>query len=101
MNDGYPEEQELKTIKNWEYYTDFSGLMEYIKNLWKYPQYWKETQTDNQIKYKISTGGWSGNEDLIAAMISNRIFWAVCWLSSHRGGHYEFQVKQHKEKDNG
>lgn len=98
MNDEYPEEDELKTIENWKH-TDFPGLMKYIKGLWKYPQYWNEIpyKDPNHTKYEISTGGWSGNEDIISAMMNNSMFWAVCWLSSRRGGHYEFQVK---DKDN-
>ena len=96
MSDGYPEEQELKKIKEWDY-KDFPGLMGFVKGLWSYPQYWNETHADNHTIYEISTGGWSGNEDLIAALMVNRMFWVVCWLSSRRGGCYEFEVK---DKDN-
>ena len=93
MNYEYPEEHELKMIEKWEY-TDFPGLMKYIEELWSYPQYWKETHIDpNYTKYEISTGGWSGNEDIVGAMMSNSMFWMNCWLISTRGGHYEFEVK--------
>jgi len=85
--DGYPEEYKLKKIAEWDYH-DFKGLMDYVYDLWKYPQYW----TNENGKISISTGGWSGNEDIIAALMQNKMFWACCWMSSKRGGHYEFKV---------
>lgn len=89
MEDGYPEEYELKKIEEWDYH-DFPGLVEYVYDLWTYKHYWTN---EGEGKYKISTGGWSGNESIIAALMENRMFWAVCWVSSKRGGHYEFEVK--------
>jgi len=90
MNDEYPEESELQKIKEWGY-NDFPGLMEYVKSLWKYADCgdWKE---EGRI-YIISTGGWSGNEDIIAALQENLMFWTCCAMSWKRGGHYEFEVK--------
>ena len=98
--DGYPEEHELKKIREWDY-RDCSGLMEYVQSLWR----WAERQisaVDTQdelsgkpvIRYSISTGGWSGNEDIIGAMFQNRMFWSLCWVQSRRGGHYIFEVKK-------
>lgn len=88
--DGYPEEYELKKITEWDY-KDFEGLMEYVADLWKYPQYWTNEESG---KISISTGGWSGNELIISALMQNRMFWACCWVSSRRGGHYEFKVRR-------
>lgn len=88
-SDGYPEEHELEKIWEWPY-TDPRGLMEYVEELWTYPDYWKQ----DGDKYTISTGGWSGNEDLIEAMEENIMFWLACWESSRRGGHFEFTVKE-------
>ena len=91
---GYPDNQDLKTIQEW-YCGDLAGLMDYVKERWKYPENWEELEltTENKIIYKISTGGWSGNEDLIEALRQNYMFWVHCWVSSRRGGHYEFEVK--------
>jgi hypothetical protein len=85
--DPYPTEEELKTVKEWPY-TDIPGLFEYIHGLWMY-DYWK--QRGNIIS--ISTGGWSGNEDLIHALQDNFMVWSLAWVSSRRGGHYVFEVR--------
>ena len=89
MNE-YPTEEELKKIAKWPA-SDFKGLMTYVLNLWEYADcgYW--TKVGN--KYSISTGGWSGNEEIIGAMRENIMFWATCWYQSRRGGHYIFHVR--------
>jgi len=45
----------------------------------------------------VSTGGWSGNEELIGAMRMNFILWSQWWWSSRRGGHYVFARKDPDE----
>lgn len=92
--DGYPDNRELKKIRNWPY-ADFQGLMEYVFDRWKYADcgYWKK----GRKYYRISTGGWSGNESLISALMQNRMFWSCCWVSSKRGGHYVFEIRKIKD----
>jgi hypothetical protein len=85
--DGYPEESELKQIAEWPY-TDIQGLLEFVRPRWSYPDRW---WTEGDVLH-LSTGGWSGNEDLIDAMQQNRVFWSACWLSSKRGGHFQFDL---------
>ena len=93
----YPQKHELKKIEQWDY-KDFEGLMEYVEELWSYPQYWKQTKNSfGHNEYHISTGGWSGNEDLITALQGNAMFWACCWESSKRGGHYVFEIRKAKD----
>ena len=41
----------------------------------------------------MSTGGWSGNADLIRALQENFYFWQTAWRCSERGGHYEFEFQ--------
>ncbi len=86
----YPTQKQLKTIRNWEIHdtkTDFPLLMEYVKELWAFGA-WGWSQ-EGEI-YRISTGGWSGNEDLIDALKKNVLFWMMFWQSTVRGGHYVF-----------
>lgn len=95
MKDGYPEKHELKKIEKWDY-NDFEGLMEYVKELlWQYADcgYWKK----GRKYYRISTGGWSGNEEIIGALQANLMFWSMCWVSSRRGGHYMFEIRKAKD----
>ena len=40
---------------------------------------------------RIATGGWSGMEDLMSAVMSN-IALVYYWQSTHRGGLYVFQM---------
>lgn len=90
-DDGYPEESELTQISEWSW-RDVAGLLAFVKERWTYPNFW--TQADDLLR--ISTGGWSGNESLIVALKSNTGFWKLCWMSSHRGGHYEFDLSRGK-----
>jgi len=95
--DRYPEESELKEIAEWDYH-DFAGLMKYVEDLWKYDGEYFQVIPGKKTLYKISTGGWSGNEDIIGALMNNAMFWAMCWKSSEYGGHYQFEVKQLDEE---
>ena len=96
---GYPTEEAIELIKNWDA-NDPIGLMEFVKQCWWMPEWgWHEKKEKDDvfdrevIAYLVSTGGWSGNEELIGAMRSNHIFWMMCWYSSRRGGHFVFEVK--------
>jgi hypothetical protein len=90
-DDGYPEESELKRIAEWPY-TDIAGMLAFVQPRWSYPDRW---WTEGDVLH-LSTGGWSGNEDLVGAMMENRMFMALCWISSRRGGHYEFDLSRVK-----
>lgn len=87
--DGYPTEDELATVREWPYTSGFTGLMEYLQDRWLYPDYFT---TVGGGKYSVSTGGWSGHEELIGAMQANLMFWSLCWEESRRGGHYKFEI---------
>ncbi len=92
-DDGYPTEEELAKIRAWPW-QDSAGLMSFIKSIWYLADWgWREEpgEKKGKIHYAISTAGWSGNEDLIAAMMENQMFWTFNWVSSRRGGHYEFE----------
>ena len=88
-SNGYPDEAELKQIREWPW-QDFDGLMEFVKDLWRYPERFKRTGND----YYLSTGGWSGNESLIEALQLNLMFWGCCWEKSERGGHFYFTIRE-------
>jgi hypothetical protein len=88
--EGYPSDVELQRIKTWDP-GDLIGLFAYIERRWAHKQ-WRWHALDNL--FSISTGGWSGNEDLIFALQDNRAAWAITWRQSRRGGHFEFEIPQ-------
>ena len=49
------------------------------------------TPTGPVHELRIATGGWSGMEDFLSAVMSN-VALAYYWQSTHRGGLYVFQV---------
>lgn len=90
-DDGYPTEALLSKVRLWPWQQGFAPLLDLVKANWN----WGEQMfTNDGNRYAVSTGGWSGNEDLIEALQNNTMFWALCWVSSRRGGHYEFEVKE-------
>jgi hypothetical protein len=103
--DGYPTKAELRRIRHWqclpaEGVFDFEGLLHYVATIWWHPDLWTIRKRRERAggrgklirRYSVSTGGWSGNEEIINALQDNRSFWWICWTESRRGGHYEFQV---------
>lgn len=91
----YPTEAELKQVSDWPM-EDIDGFFRFVRSIWWMPDWgWHEaslTEDDRPIRrYEISTGGWSGNEDIIDAMSDNFI-WHIVWVQSRRGGHYIFDV---------
>ena len=106
--DGYPDEQELKYIEDFDILTQNPmDLVKYIKELWNYRddcvtieklphEYRKE-----EFYYKVSlvTWGWSGNEDLIKALQRNKYFFTMYHSEWHRGGLWVFELPDYKQED--
>lgn len=103
---GYPTEIEDQRIRHWfdetkVSYDSFVGLMAYTRERWKYPDYWTElVDRDGNVFYQISTGGWSGNEQLWAALESTIAYW-IMFVSHRRGGHYVLELKSSLKERNG
>ena len=84
--DGYPTEETLERVRTWEP-KDFQGLAEFLVSIWHYPEY--ITLAGSLLR--VSTGGWSGHEDIIGRLRENHAWWAFHWQSHKRGGHYVFK----------
>ena len=96
-SDGYPTKETLKTIRQWSDYTPDGQiqLLDFVRDAWSYPERVERmviSEENKTMQYNFSTGGWSGNEDIIDALNNNVMAWMLCWHSSSRGGHYVFQV---------
>lgn len=81
IHDGYPTDETLDAIKSWAY--PFDGFWNFVKSAWN-SNYGKIVENDRLVK--LITGGWSGNEDIVAALQDNTVFWLCCWQASVRGG---------------
>lgn len=93
--DGYPSDETLYKIENWDVSSTekIIDLFNFIKPIWHF-SCWQEFKdlNENLILYKLSTFGWSGNEDIIMSMNNNFKLWSLIWYSSKKGGHYKFKV---------
>jgi len=93
----YPTEEELKTIREWDMVgiaaLDMLRFLDYIKDLWWMPDWGFHLKGKRVLRLELHTGGWSGNEDIIEALQSNFMFWAMYWQQSRRGGHYKFRME--------
>ena len=89
----YPHEADLEKLAKTQHTFEVAPLrawFEFARSLWEYlPEYWPESEP-GAVFVKVSTGGWSGNEDIIAAMQKNYIFWGRIFFCMRRGGHYTF-----------
>ncbi|KKK56747.1 hypothetical protein LCGC14_3061440 [marine sediment metagenome] len=81
----YPTEAALERIEHWE--GDLRELMAFVHSIWWAADWgWNQEGDD----YYVSTGGWSGNEDIIGALRSNFLFWSLHHRSTRAGGHFMF-----------
>jgi len=103
---GYPTEEELQKIKDWDsddIIENPMGLINYIRELWYYPDRIEITDITKTITGRkkkqlyLSTGGWSGNESVIR-VLQGTCFWTFYWWESLRGGHYYFDFPISKKE---
>lgn len=86
--DGYPTKESLLEVARFDSIKDIDGYMDLISSLWSYPD--RFVLKGDELY--LSTGGWSGNEDVIQAMRQN-FFFFVAHTEWKRGGHYWFSLK--------
>ena len=100
--DGYPTEETLKRLAAFDpRKDDVIAFTEYLCQNWVngFPPEWDREQGT----LKLSTGGWSGCESVIAALRRGNEdgiawYWMLYWYSSRRGGHYEFRDIRNPKK---
>jgi hypothetical protein len=86
-DDGdYPSCEDIYKIIEWPD-NDVMGLIEFIQSIW----HWPDMASLDGDKFELHTGGWSGNEEIVDALMGT-MFWMMCWESSRRGGHYYFEI---------
>lgn len=93
MKNEYPLDEDLEKIRKWDL-NKIRELFEFIEEIWWTPERGFVRLKDDKIQ--LHTGGWSGNEDIIDALLSNYMVCALTWCASFRGGHYLFEIKEIK-----
>lgn len=88
----YPSDGEIVRIREWPL-GDPLGWLTFIRSIWWAADWgWTVETRAERVIHSVSTGGWSGNEEIIGAMRENRALWGRTWGSSRRGGgHYTFE----------
>jgi len=97
MND-YPDSKDIERILTWD--GTARELCEFVCALWSYPDrasflpqtqdMWGEPETGHHI-LSLSTGGWSGNEEIIDAL--NETWFAYMFKAKWiHGGHYWYEI---------
>jgi hypothetical protein len=97
-NEGYPTQECLKFIEEYKGATPIKDFLLTIEYLWWHSDmgFILHEKYRGKQKLELHTGGWSGNESIIEAILSNfhltHVFMKyVMWKT---GGHYYFIINQ-------
>jgi hypothetical protein len=89
MEDGYPIEAELDAIRKLDMAKNgLPEMVELIDEAWNHT--YGTSIWENGV-LMLATGGWSGNEEIVRALMDNFIFWSIYWRESKRGGAFWFE----------
>lgn len=95
---GYPTEEYLAWIDTFRpenVNTDFDALefIEVIREGWYFADWGFHLRRPYKKVWKLrmSTGGWSGNEEIMEH-IKGTWFYLLCWREHRAGGHYTFEI---------
>lgn len=101
--DGYPTDETIEAIEKWPY-QDAAGCLDFARAAWHWPDWANEDITAHEAgvlranpgeRYaRFATGGWSGNEEIIAALKANGMVRSLTWQLSARGGLHIFQYPE-------
>lgn len=108
-DDGYPTKQAIERIVTWPY-DDLGGMLDFVESLWHWPHLATHELDHNELTLcnsafdpgdlrwlRLATGGWSGNEELIDAMLGHPTAWALTWRLSARGGLHIFAYPEESD----
>lgn len=107
-NDGYPTELTLSIIEDWkiESQEDLTKLFDYAKEAYHslYGNWYVIDDYDKLSHWYfepfdaliVTTGGWSGNESVIRALMENPIIRMRCLIATFAGGMYIFDINPFK-----
>lgn len=104
MDGEYPSEASVAALAGLSLvdYAACELVLAKLQSVWRWDDYFKRGPARRvkghpdwapRRKWRVSTGGWSGHEDLIEALRQATGFWALCFWSERRGGHYVFETR--------
>ncbi|MEK9207777.1 MAG: hypothetical protein AAB922_04795 [Patescibacteria group bacterium] len=85
---SYPTTKELVAIGKYDIQQGFNGLLELIEPHFADYGYCHYSMG----RLTVTTGGWSGCEDVMGTLQNNTLFWSMCWEASFKGGMYKFRI---------
>lgn len=100
-SDGDPTDETLAAIEGWQFDSNKEGgdpwanFVEFVKEAWNmdYGTIREEVDEDSKTLLCFVTGGWSANEAVQGAMMSNMMFRVMRWHSSYRGGLVKYAAR--------
>lgn len=99
----YPPEEVLEKIRSWAITAphpskfSFDELIDILQDHWEcWDDKWLTGK--NIKKLELHTFGWSGNEDILEALMDT-MFWCLFWQRTNRGGHYYLRINMKLLKD--
>jgi hypothetical protein len=101
---GYPTDAALKRIEEWEP-MDANACLDFVAAIWHWPDFGVSHElrpSESEIVHaephhrhlRLATGGWSGNESIVAAMKHNAVFRAFTWQLTAAGGLHIFRYME-------
>ena len=103
MHNDYPSEDDILKIREWPV-DDPEGWLAFIRSIWWSAEWgWSSYPGVDDARlpitvHLVSTGGWSGNEEIIRAM-QHSYLWHETWRVHRVGGHYEFRVRGKRNEE--
>lgn len=91
-----------RSIRNFDPFQDsIENFLNLVESNWAAASSQFKRKGVNTIYLELHTGGISYNEELIAVLERNFVFWSMYWQKSVRGGHYYFKIVKPKKKKDG
>lgn len=104
LTDGdYPSDETLERIRH----AEPREALELAQRAWHWDGWATRTLRANELAmmrdghddepmpdyYRFATGGWSGNESILAALEHNFLVAGMCWQLSARGGLHIYELR--------
>lgn len=96
----YPTDAAIKRIENWPC-QDIAGCLDFARSIWHWPDWASEAlrpeerllvnAEDGDRFARFATGGWSGNEEIILALMANHMVSTLSWRLHAVGGLHIYQ----------